>query len=211
MVEARWGNALDTGASSGIGGEFARTLAARGCDLAAVQPGPFNTTYAATKAFVASSSGSLHGELRGTAVTAMALCPGFVRTEFPDAADVDAGAIPSAASLDATDVVTTALRDLERGDAVSIPGLGYRTLGAVSRITPGPVVRGLWVRRCDVREGRLGRERGGAPRWPEHGPVGAAREIGTDRRDRSVDERKDESHVRRHRGPAPRGTHLQPL
>ncbi len=109
--------------------------------LAGMQPVPFNTTYAATKAFVSSFSESLHEELRGTGVRVMALCPGFVKTEFHDAAEIEAGAIPAAAWLDADDVVATALRDLERGEAVSVPGLGYRTLAAASRVTPRPVVR----------------------------------------------------------------------
>src|SRR6478672_11173453 len=50
--------------------------------LIAFQPVPFQATYGASKAFVLSFTDALHEELRGTGVTATAVCPGPVRTEF---------------------------------------------------------------------------------------------------------------------------------
>ena len=49
---------------------------------AAFQAGPHMCAYFATKAFVQSFTEGLHEELRGTGVTATALCPGATRTEF---------------------------------------------------------------------------------------------------------------------------------
>src|SRR5207253_4219141 len=49
---------------------------------AAFQPLPYMATYAGTKAFVLNFTEALAEELRGTAVRAMVLCPGPVRTEF---------------------------------------------------------------------------------------------------------------------------------
>lgn len=49
---------------------------------AAFQPLPGQAGYAAGKAFVLSYTQSLVGELRGTGVTATALCPGPVKTDF---------------------------------------------------------------------------------------------------------------------------------
>jgi len=53
---------------------------------AAFQPLPGQAGYAASKAFVLSYTESLGGELKGTGVSATALCPGPVRTEFAETA-----------------------------------------------------------------------------------------------------------------------------
>ena len=53
---------------------------------AAFQPLPGQAAYGAGKAFVLSYTQSLVGELRGTGVTATALCPGPVETGFGEAA-----------------------------------------------------------------------------------------------------------------------------
>lgn len=45
-------------------------------------PGPFQATYYASKAFVNSFTQAIAEELRGTGVTATALCPGYTETEF---------------------------------------------------------------------------------------------------------------------------------
>lgn len=104
--------------------------------VAAFQPIPYNATYAASKAYVLALSEALHEELSGHGVSVMALCPGIVRTEFQDRADVDTSALPSAALLDLDTVVDTALDDLAGGTAVSIPGLTYRAVATMSRLSP---------------------------------------------------------------------------
>ncbi len=52
--------------------------------IAAFQPAPSLTVYAATKAFILSLSEALSEELRGTGVTVTALCPGFTVTRMLD-------------------------------------------------------------------------------------------------------------------------------
>src|SRR4051794_36594026 len=56
---------------------------------AAFQPLPRQATYAASKAFVLSFTDGLHADLHGTGVTATALCPGPVPTEFGGTAGID--------------------------------------------------------------------------------------------------------------------------
>lgn len=104
--------------------------------VAAFQPIPYNATYAASKAYVLALSEALHEELEGRGVTVMALCPGVVRTEFQDRAEVDESNIPQVAWLDVDTVVETALDDLASGSAVCVPGLGYRAVAAMSRMSP---------------------------------------------------------------------------
>lgn len=54
--------------------------------LAGFGPLPRQAAYGAAKAFVLSYTESLRSELRGTGVTATALCPGPVATGFGEAA-----------------------------------------------------------------------------------------------------------------------------
>jgi short-subunit dehydrogenase len=111
--------------------------------LAGEGAGPFNATYAASKAFVTSFSEALHEETRGSGVRVMALLPGFTRTEFQAVAGVDPSAIPAQAWLDPGEVARTALADLERGAARSIPGASYRLVAAAQALAPRGLVRRL--------------------------------------------------------------------
>src|SRR6478672_8264971 len=62
---------------------------------ASFQPIPMQSGYAATKAFVLSFTESLHAELAGSGVNVTALCPGPVKTEFVDVAEIpDADRMP---------------------------------------------------------------------------------------------------------------------
>ena len=98
-------------------------------------------TYGAAKAWVTSFSEGLAAELRGTGVRAMALLPGFTRTEFQSRAGVRRSAIPSFLWLDPARVAEGALRDLDRGRVVSVPTTRYRVLTAAARLTPRAVLR----------------------------------------------------------------------
>ena len=90
---------------------------------AAFQPVPMQAAYAATKAFVLSFTESLHAELSGTGVAATALCPGPVKTEFADVAEIPGtDALPGVFWTSAEEVARTGIEGLERGKRVVIPG-----------------------------------------------------------------------------------------
>ena len=57
--------------------------------IAAVAPGPYHATYAASKAFVHSFAEGIRTELRGTGVTVTSLMPGPTETEFFSRADME--------------------------------------------------------------------------------------------------------------------------
>lgn len=57
--------------------------------IAAVAPGPYHATYAASKAFVHSFAEGIRQELRGTGVTVTSLMPGPTETEFFSRADME--------------------------------------------------------------------------------------------------------------------------
>lgn len=100
-------------------------------------------TYAAAKSWVTTFSEAIDRELFGTGVRVMALCPGFVRTEFHERAKLHMNRLPQWAWLDADKLVDTALADLRKGVVVSVPDVKYKTLVAAATYLPRPLVRGL--------------------------------------------------------------------
>jgi len=102
---------------------------------------PFMSTYAATKAFVLSFSEALWEENRAFGIKVMALCPGFVRTEFHDRGGINMSKLPKAGWLDVDDVVSAGLADLARGRVVSIPSKRFKTVSFLSRHAPRAAVR----------------------------------------------------------------------
>jgi short-subunit dehydrogenase len=67
----------------------------------------------------------------------MALCPGFVKTEFHERLGIDRDAsAPSYLWLEADDLVREALADFDAGKWLSIPSKRYKALVAASRVVP---------------------------------------------------------------------------
>ncbi|MFG3436532.1 SDR family NAD(P)-dependent oxidoreductase [Nonomuraea sp. NPDC047897] len=106
-------------------------------------------TYSASKAWVVNFSESAAAEIGHPRIRVMALCPGFVRTEFHQRAGMDASTIPGFLWLEADDVVNAAMRDLALRRTVSVPDLRYKAIVAVGRFVPRGVVAAV--------SGRLGR------------------------------------------------------
>ena len=93
-------------------------------------------TYSSHKAWVTRFSSWASVHYRGRGVRVLALCPGFVRTEFHARMQADMAGIPSWMWLDADAVVREALMDLRKGKAVSIPSKRYKTLTTMARVMP---------------------------------------------------------------------------
>lgn len=99
-------------------------------------------TYGAAKAYVISFTEGLAGELRGTGVKAMVVCPGFTHTEFHQRAGMDMSSTPEWLWLDADRVVEESLRDLENGKVVSVPSVTYKALSLAARHAPRGALSG---------------------------------------------------------------------
>jgi short-subunit dehydrogenase len=117
---------------------------------AAFQPVPNMAVYGATKAFVLSFSEALHEEVRASGVKVVALCPGATSTEFFTVAGEAAMLGPQRTS---DDVVRTALRALDKNDAVAVDGAANVAMTVASRLAPRPLVRQLAAKAMGLDRG----------------------------------------------------------
>ncbi len=104
----------------------------------AVMPG---STYPATKAWVNSFSESLALAVRPFGVRVVALCPGYVRTEFHQRAGIETSGIPGWLWLDADAVAAAGLRALARDRVVRVVDWRYRAALRIGRLVPRALVR----------------------------------------------------------------------
>ena len=106
---------------------------------AAFQPLPPQATYGASKAFVLTFTEALGGGLHGTGVTATALCPGPMATEFFDAAGVEGdplAGLPKRLLVPPAEVARVGVEGLAQGRRAVIPGRA-NAVGAVGgRLMP---------------------------------------------------------------------------
>ena len=108
---------------------------------AGLQPLPHYAVYGATKAFVNSFSQALWAEVRGRGVRVIAVCPGPVAdTRFGQRAGGSSRTalkgMTKSRELSREAVVDAALRGLERGDPLVVPGLANRLIAGVAGLVP---------------------------------------------------------------------------
>ena len=123
MLERRRGGIVNTSSAAGL------------------QPLPHYAIYGATKAFVNSFSQALWAEVRGRGVSVIAVCPGPVAdTRFGDRAGGSSltklPGLSTARQLPREIVVADALRSLEAGDPLVVPGLTNRLISGLAGLVP---------------------------------------------------------------------------
>ncbi|MEA5049844.1 MAG: SDR family NAD(P)-dependent oxidoreductase [Oscillospiraceae bacterium] len=115
------------------------------------QPVPYINIYGATKAFALSFSRALNVELRARGIRSMAVCPGWVGTEFFDRAVSDDTVSFFNKIYGPNEVVRTALRDMARGRDVSVHGLFVKFQRAGSKLLPHRLIMRVWLRQQHKR------------------------------------------------------------
>ncbi len=94
------------------------------------------STYSASKSWVVKFSEGLGHKLAADGIRVVALCPGFMDTEFHARGDQDVSGVPKALWLDTDEVARAGLDDAARGRLVSIPGRRYKVFTTLDRIKP---------------------------------------------------------------------------
>jgi len=115
--------------------------------VAAFQPVPYLTEYAATKAFVLSFSRGLWSELRKDGITVTALCPYWTRTEFFDVAQRETSKSPIHyynVMYESKDLVARGWRELKRGKDIATYGFVARAQVVLIKCLPHRLVMWLW-------------------------------------------------------------------
>jgi uncharacterized protein len=101
-------------------------------------PVPFQSVYAASKAFILSFSAALSAELKETGVTLTVLCPGITQTEFRSRAGI---AEPNkTAGATAESVAEIAARETLKGQLLVVPGFFNKLFVVLARRLPVALV-----------------------------------------------------------------------
>jgi short-subunit dehydrogenase len=120
--------------------------------LAGFYPVPGQAAYGAAKAFVSSYTESLRGELRGTGVTASALCPGPVATGLDEVAGFSEGEraamLPGFMWKSAEEVARAAINGLAADKGRVVPGPANWLAVAFCRLAPHERLMPLLMRRA---------------------------------------------------------------
>ena len=117
---------------------------------AAFQPGPYMSTYYATKAYVLSFSEGLADEVRDTSVTVTCLAPGPTETGFIDRAGMQGSTLfENASKMTPETVADTGYEAFRNGRALVVPGWPNKIGAFMVRFTPRPLARRVagWLNR----------------------------------------------------------------
>ena len=112
--------------------------------LSSFQPVPYINVYGATKAFVLSFSRALNVELRPRGIRVLAVCPGWVKTEFFNTAVSDDTITYYNRYYEAKEVVLRAIKDMNRGKDVSVCGFPIRLQVFGVKLLPHKLVMRIW-------------------------------------------------------------------
>lgn len=110
------------------------------------QPVPYINVYGASKAYVLSFSRALRQELKPRGVRVMAVCPGWIKTEFFDHAVTDDTICYYNRFYPPEPVVRKALRDMKKGKLTSVLGLPERMQARAVKFLPVKLVMDTWCR-----------------------------------------------------------------
>jgi short-subunit dehydrogenase len=101
-------------------------------------PVPFQSVYAACKAFLLSFSSALQNELKETGVTVTVFCPGTTQTEFRSRAGI--GQKRTDTGMTAEEAARIAFVETMRGKHIVVPGLVNRVFVFLAQLLPDATV-----------------------------------------------------------------------
>ena len=114
--------------------------------MSSFQPVPYINVYGASKAFVLSFSRALNVELKHRGIRVMAVCPGWIQTEFFSHAISDNTISFFNRYYGPNQVIVKALRDMKKGKDVSILGFPERLQVFGTKLLPHRLVMKIWCK-----------------------------------------------------------------
>lgn len=113
--------------------------------LSSFQPVPYIAVYGATKSFVLSFSRAIGAELKDKGIRVLAVCPGWVNTEFFQRAMKDDTITYFNHVFEPEEVVERAIKDMKRGRDVSVVGFSIRLQVLATKLLPHRLVMKIWM------------------------------------------------------------------
>lgn len=114
--------------------------------MSSFQPVPFINVYGASKAYVLSFSKALRVELWERGIKVMAVCPGWIKTEFFSHAIHDDTVSYFNRYYGPEEVIKKAVKDMHKGKAVSVLGFPERMQVLAVKLLPDRLVLRTWCR-----------------------------------------------------------------
>lgn len=124
--------------------------------LAAFQPVPFFSVYAAVKAYILSFTVALAEEVRSSQVRVFCLCPGATRTEFQKVAHAPLDEKPTGGWQTADQVVECAIKALPGRKSIIVPGMGNWFVTIIAKILGKQSMAAISGAIYDPRKHQLG-------------------------------------------------------
>lgn len=114
--------------------------------MSSFQPVPYINVYGASKAYVLSFSKALRVELCERGIKVMAVCPGWIKTEFFSHAIHDDTVNYFNRYYGPEDVIKKAVKDMHKGKAVSVLGFPERMQVLAVKLLPTRLVLKTWCK-----------------------------------------------------------------
>lgn len=115
------------------------------------QPVPYQAVYGASKSYVLSLSRALWRELRPKGIHVMCVCPGWIKTEFQQAAQHDKYIRYVDKWYGPDEVAAQAMKDLGKKKLVSILGRPVRRQVRLVKLLPVKLVMSIWCKQQGIK------------------------------------------------------------
>ena len=115
------------------------------------QPVPYQAVYGASKSYVLSLSRALWRELRPKGIHVMCVCPGWIKTEFQQAAQHDKYIRYVDKWYGPDEVAAQAMKDLKKKKSVSILGRPVRRQVRLVKLLPVKLVMSIWCKQQGIK------------------------------------------------------------
>ena len=115
------------------------------------QPVPYQAVYGASKSYVLSLSRALWRELRPKGIHVMCVCPGWIKTEFQQAAQHDKYIRYVDKWYGPDEVAAQAMKDLRKKKLVSILGHPVRRQVRLVKFLPVKLVMSIWCKQQGIK------------------------------------------------------------